>query len=182
MKYPRALSILQIHLQRAPILQWWQDGGGIFQRQCMVSTRADRSLGYRLAPGRPEPQARSHCTHTRRRPTDRGIKEIISHMRHGILELRGILYIQTISRIRKLAVKRDETCPKSQAKGKKKSQRTLTPPAHTSFIMTSISCPSSDPTPTPTTPQQEKSGSSKSQANANGSTDLRLYSHCFPQT
>ena len=29
------------------------------------------------------------------------------------------LYIQTISRIRKLAVKRDETCPKSQAKGKK---------------------------------------------------------------
>ena len=119
MKYPRALSILQIHLQRAPILQWWQGGGGIFQRQCMVSTRADRSLGYRLAPGRPEPQVRSHCTHTRRRPTDGGIKEIISHMRHGILELRGILYIQTISRIRKLAVKRDETCPKSQAKGKK---------------------------------------------------------------
>ena len=119
MKYPRALSILQIHLQRAPILQWWQGGGGIFQRQCMVSMRADRSLGYRLAPGRPEPQARSHCTHTRRRPTDGRIKEIISHMRHGILELRGILYIQTISRIRKLAVKRDETCPKSQAKGKK---------------------------------------------------------------
>ena len=115
------------------------------------------SLGYRLAPGRPEPQVRSHCTHTKRHPTDGGIKEIISCMRHGILELRGILYIQTISRIRKLAVKRDETiCPKSHGQGKKKkSQRTLTFPTHTSFLMTSISCPSSDPTLTPTIPQQE---------------------------
>ena len=120
MKYPRALSILRIHLQRAPILQRWQGSGGIFQRQCMVSMRADHSLGYRLAPGRPEPQVCSHCTHTKRRPTDGRIKEIISRMRHGILELRAILYIQTISRIRKLAVKRDETtCPKLHGQGKK---------------------------------------------------------------
>lgn len=142
------------------------------------------SLGYSLALTRPEPQV-SSVLHTHKTPLLR------RWGRRNPFHVWGMWFqsCEGLYRSSPLHFKNWETCslkrwgnvPKVTGPGKN-TQRALTPPTQTSFILTNISDPSACPSLTPTTPQQEQSGSSKPHANANGFTDLRLYSHCFPQT